>query len=306
MNAFCSTPPHTRANGLPDRATVRPRRESQRLRPFFQRLAPLGQEDGRAGNGPRIEVLARLWDPLAQAYRSPGPFIAEAERHDRIGALDRHMVGQVLALLGACPVLQAALGQVMINLSAITLGQADLGDDILALLDRHRVRADLLCFEITETAAIGPLAQARRTMRALQQRGCRFALDDFGSGHASFALLRDLPFESIKLDGSFMRNLDHDPVRQALVCCMSDMAHRLGLPVVAEGIENAATARRLGELGVPWGQGFHFHRPEPMTAAALQATTPEQAPPVPVSAAPAAAPGSSTSRSWCASRTAAR
>lgn len=277
MNSSCFTPLRTRTIGPPARVPARPRWDGRHLRPFFQRLVPLGAAVDRPARGPHVEVLARLWDPLAGCYRTPGPFIADAERHDRIGTLDRHMVAQVLALLGACPALQAGLGQVMINLSAVTLGQADLGDDILALLDRHGVRADLLCFEITETAAIGPLAQARRTMQALQRHGCRFALDDFGSGHASFALLRDLPFESIKLDGSFMRELDHDPVRQALVRCMSDMARQLGLPVVAEGIESAATARRLAELGVTWGQGFHFHRPEPMTAAALRTAEPEVA-----------------------------
>lgn len=275
MNSSCLTPLRTRTSGPPARVPARPRWDGRHLRPFFQRLIPLGPAADRQERGLHVEVLARLWDPLAGCYRAPGSFIADAERRDCIGSLDRHMVEQVLTLLGACPDLQAGLGQVMINLSAVTLGQADLDGDILALLDRHGVRADLLCFEITETAAIGPLAQARRTMQTLQRHGCRFALDDFGSGHASFALLRDLPFESIKLDGSFMRDLDRDPVRQALVRCMSDMARQLGLPVVAEGIESAATARRLAELGVTWGQGFHFHRPEPMTAAALRPSAPE-------------------------------
>ena len=236
-----------------------------RFRIFFQRMQSLDQ-----GGPLRVEVLVRLWDPTRGELIAPAQFIALAERFHLIGEIDRWMLGQVLSLIGRHPELQLQLGQVTLNLSAVSLREPGLAQQVLASIAQHGVRPDLLCFEITETQAIGNLAQAREFMQTLHDAGCRFSLDDFGSGYASFAYLRELPFDTLKIDGLFVRDMQTEPTHQAMVRSMVDMARLLDKPVVAEFVETESVALLLAELGVQWGQGYHFHRPEPLTFDALQ------------------------------------
>lgn len=236
-----------------------------RFRIFFQRMQSLD-----AGGPLRVEVLVRLWDPVRSELIAPAQFIALAERFHLIGEIDRWMLGQVLSLIGRHPELQLQLGQVTLNLSAVSLREPGLAQQVLASIAQHGVRPDLLCFEITETQAIGNLAQAREFMQTLHDAGCRFSLDDFGSGYASFAYLRELPFDTLKIDGLFVRDMQTEPTHQAMVRSMVDMARLLDKPVVAEFVESASVAQLLTELGVQWGQGYHFHQPEPLTFDALQ------------------------------------
>ena len=234
-----------------------------RFRIFFQRMQSLD-----AGGPLRVEVLVRLWDPVRGELIAPGQFIALAERFHLIGEIDRWMLGQVLSLIGRHPELQLQLGQAG-SRQTRRHGHAG-GQQVLASIAQHGVRPDLLCFEITETQAIGNLAQAREFMQTLHDAGCRFSLDDFGSGYASFAYLRELPFDTLKIDGLFVRDMQTEPTHQAMVRSMVDMARLLDKPVVAEFVESASVAQLLTELGVQWGQGYHFHQPEPLTFDALQ------------------------------------
>jgi len=236
-----------------------------RFRIFFQRMQSLD-----AGGPLRVEVLVRLWDPVRGELIAPAQFIALAERFHLIGDIDRWMLGEVLALIGRHPELQQQLGQVTLNLSAVSLREPGLAQQVLASIAQHGVRPDLLCFEITETQAIGNLAQAREFMQTLHDAGCRFSLDDFGSGYASFAYLRELPFDTLKIDGLFVRDMQTEPTHQAMVRSMVDMARLLDKPVVAEFVETESVAQLLAELGVQWGQGYYFHQPEPLTFDALQ------------------------------------
>jgi EAL domain-containing protein (putative c-di-GMP-specific phosphodiesterase class I) len=107
-------------------------------------------------------------------------------------------------------------------------------------------------------------------MQQLRDLGCRFALDDFGSGFASFTYLRRLPFDSIKIDGMFVRDMDTDDVHGGMVRSMAEMGRLLGKPVVAECVENQRVSGMLRELGIDWAQGFAFHHPEPLTAELLR------------------------------------
>jgi EAL domain-containing protein (putative c-di-GMP-specific phosphodiesterase class I) len=141
-------------------------------------------------------------------------------------------------------------------------------------LREHRVPGRLLCFEITETQAIVNLQSASEFMHDLHRLGCRFALDDFGSGFASFTYLRQLPFDTIKIDGMFVRDMDVDPVHAGMVRSMAEMARLLKKPVVAEFVETEPVAVLLRELGIDWAQGFLYHVPEPLTADALRASLP--------------------------------
>ncbi|MGR6805179.1 putative bifunctional diguanylate cyclase/phosphodiesterase [Sphaerotilus natans] len=238
-----------------------------RLCIHFQRLQPLAPGERTL----RIEALVRLIDATSGALIEPGRFIAPAERFQLVGQIDRWMLRHVLALLGAEPALRQRIDQVTLNLSAVTLREPGLAEEIITLLARHQVRPEQLCFEITETASIASLAQARQFMQQLRAHGCRFSLDDFGSGYASFAHLRELPFDTLKIDGLFVRHMDQDADSRAMVRSMVEMARQLDKPVVAEFVESEPVARLLAELGVQWAQGYHFHRPEPLTAEALTA-----------------------------------
>ena len=148
----------------------------------------------------------------------------------------------------------------------------------------------LMCFEITETEAIVNLQSASEFMHNLHRLGCRFSLDDFGSGFASFTYLRQLPFDTIKIDGMFVRDMDADLVHGGMVRSMTEMARLLKKPVVAEFVETEAVAGLLRELGVDWAQGFLYHVPEPLTADALRASLPPSAPALAVPESASATP----------------
>ena len=268
------------------------------FRVYFQRLTPLGAaEKGADGATPglHVETLIRLWDPRRQKLVLPGLFIAPAERYHLIGEIDRWMIREVVALLGKLPDTHDRIDQVAINLSAVSIREPGLAQFVADTLREHGVPGRLLCFEITETEAIVNLQSASEFMHTLHRLGCRFSLDDFGSGFASFTYLRQLPFDTIKIDGMFVRDMDADPVHGGMVRSMTEMARLLKKPVVAEFVETEAVAGLLTELGVDWAQGFLYHVPEPLTADALRASLPLPAPapslpaPEPTSATPPAA-----------------
>jgi len=251
--------------------------ERNEFRAWFQRLTPLAAQADGQPCGLHIETLIRLWDPRRQKLVLPGMFIAPAERYHLIGALDRWMIREVVKLLGAMPDAHDRIEQVAINLSAVSIREPGLAQYVTDTLREFGVPGRLMCFEITETEAIVNLQSASEFMHTLHRLGCRFSLDDFGSGFASFTYLRQLPFDTIKIDGMFVRDMDVDLVHGGMVRSMTEMARLLKKPVVAEFVETAAVAGLLRELGVDWAQGFHFHVPEPLTTEALRASLPAPA-----------------------------
>ena len=148
-----------------------------------------------------------------------------------------------------------------VNLSANALQDPSLLPDIERLLKHHRVRPSDLTFEITETVAINSLRNATRLMREIQAIGCRFALDDFGSGFASYAYLRQLPVDDVKIDGAFIRDIAFSREDQIFVRAVTEMAHGMGKRVVAEFVENEAIVEVLRDIGVDFAQGYHIGRP---------------------------------------------
>ncbi|HSN32629.1 MAG TPA: EAL domain-containing protein, partial [Ideonella sp.] len=241
------------------------------FRAWFQRLQRVAPPEGgeMVRDGLHVETLVRLWDPRRERMVLPGQFIAPAERFHLIGDIDRWMVREVLGVLARMAPHHDAIESVALNLSAVSLREADLAGCIAEQLRVHGVPGRLLTFEITETEAIINLQSASEFMHALRKLGCRFALDDFGSGFASFTYLRQLPFDVMKIDGMFVRDMDVDAVHGGMVRSMAEMARLLGKPVVAECVETERVSAMLPELGVQWAQGFHFHRPEPLTVEAL-------------------------------------
>ena len=225
---------------------------NNRFRLYGQRVIPL-----RAGNGHgHIEVLLRGLDDHNQIV-SPGSFLSAAERFGLMPRIDRWVIETLLAseLEPDC--------EYAVNLSGQTLMDKHYLAELEALL-KASGKAHLISFEITESAAMSGIDTAREYIRRLKLLGCRFALDDFGSGFSSFAYLRDLQVDFLKIDGSLIRILGRDDADAALVQAIVQMAQTLGLKTIAEFVETPAIAAQLAGMGVDFGQGYGLHCPEPL------------------------------------------
>ncbi len=188
----------------------------------------------------------------------PSRFLPIAERLHLISQIDQWVISAALERLRALPSLRLFL-----NLSGQALNDMSLLVEIRRRLEHEPALAGRLTLEITETTAIRSVAAARAWMSGMRALGVSFALDDFGTGFASFAYLRSLPVDYVKLDGSFVRGIEADPANQAVVRSVIDVAHSLGIRVVAEWVESEQVADLLREMGVGYGQGFGLAEPSP-------------------------------------------
>lgn len=231
------------------------------LRLFVQPIVRAAGTDGLQ----RYEVLVRMQGDDGSII-PPGAFMPAAERYDLAPAVDRWVVGNFLAWIGDLrrhP--DAPLGHYSINLSATSLGEESFLEFVLTTIERHQIPPDCLCFEITETAAIANLSRAMTFMERLKAVGCSFALDDFGSGLSSFGYLKTLPVDYLKIDGSFVRDIAHDPIARAMVASINSIGHEMGLQTVAEFVESEAILECLQSIGVDYVQGYHLGRPGPLS-----------------------------------------
>lgn len=209
------------------------------------------------------EVLVRMRGGGGQLH-GPGDFMPAVERYGMGMALDRHVLGLLFRHLQLCPAHVQRLGLCNVNVSAQSIAEPSFLAFVCDLLERNRGLARKLCFEITETAAISNLDQARSFVEAVKARGCRVALDDFGSGLSSFGYLRQLPADMLKIDGIFVRDMDVDPVSRATVRAITEIGRELHMGVVAEWVESEEVARQLQALGVEGLQGYAIERPMPL------------------------------------------
>jgi len=230
-----------------------------RLELVCQRIAALGVEKG----GEHFEILLRMRDEQGGLIL-PGEFLPAAERYNLSCRIDRWVIENVFSWLTARPRAMAEVGQVGINLSGKSIGNADMLAFILEAFRDGRVPAGKICFEITETAAIADLVGATQFIARLKECGCRFALDDFGSGFSSLAYLKQLPVDYLKIDGAFVRDMASDSIDYAMVRSINDIGHLLGKQTVAEFVETGATIDLLRTLGVDFVQGYAIGRPEPI------------------------------------------
>ena len=228
-----------------------------------QAIAPL---IAHPGEGRHFEVLLRLRDPHSGERLAPGHFIPAAERFQLGVALDRHVVDLLLTWLEARPDAAAQVQTCAINLTAGSLVDEGFRQFVFERLRRSSVDARKLCFEITETSAVRDMARAQELIAQLRGLGCAFALDDFGTGFCSFNYLRSLDVDYFKIDGSFVRGLESEPLSMAVIRSITDIAHVLDKKTVAEHTENEAVCAVLRDLGVDFAQGFGVHRPEPIEA----------------------------------------
>lgn len=230
-----------------------------RLLLYAQRIAPL---DGASG-GLQYEVLVRMRDANG-VLCYPSAFLPAAERYGQIIAIDIHVLTLTLDLLSRNPAHLARLELCHINVSGQSVASPEFCARVEALLDQHPEVARKLCFELTETASIDKLSQAHVFIEAVRRRGALLALDDFGSGLSSFAYLKTLPVDILKIDGLFVRDIDRNELDYAVVRAVTDVARSQGKRTVAEWAETEAVLQRLREIGVDAAQGYAIHRPCPL------------------------------------------
>ncbi|PKM37063.1 MAG: diguanylate cyclase [Gammaproteobacteria bacterium HGW-Gammaproteobacteria-10] len=214
-------------------------------------------------NGEHYEILVRILSADREVIL-PGAFIPAAERYGLMSRIDEYIIENTLLWFAEHSGALADLSMCSINLSGQTLGSDSAQLCIQAALKKFKLPADRFCFEVTETAAIANLNQATRFMGALKTLGCRFALDDFGSGLSSFAYLKNLPVDFLKIDGMFVKDICCDPVDLAMVKSINEIGHLLGKQTIAEFVETEEIYLHLLELGVDYAQGFWLGRPEPL------------------------------------------
>ena len=210
-----------------------------------------------------LEILLRLRGSDGQLV-TPDTFIPAAERYDLMGQIDCWVVSRALAWMNRWQASGAPLPVLGINLSGSSLNNDAFLEFLQESVANSGIAGDRLCFEITETAAVRHLQRTARLMAGMRQAGCRFALDDFGSGLSSFSYLKHLPVDYLKIDGSFVRDINSDPVDLAMVRAIHEVGQILGLTTIAEHVEDDAIRARLAEIGVTHGQGFGLARPAPM------------------------------------------
>ncbi|MBE9516108.1 MAG: EAL domain-containing protein [Proteobacteria bacterium] len=209
------------------------------------------------------EILVRMLSEEGE-HILPGNFIPAAERYGMMVELDKWVMKNSMLALNEERF--GSNGCISINLSGQSLGNAEAMSGVIEELDRSGVETERVCFEITETAMISNLASAEKYLRLLRGMGCKFALDDFGSGLSSFAYLKMLPVDLLKIDRVFVKNMVTDAVDHAMVESINQVGHVMGLHTVAEGAEDRKTVKALEAIGVDYIQGFVIHRPEPISS----------------------------------------
>ncbi len=232
--------------------------EDGRLELFFQPIVALCGPGGR----PFHELTVRLRDDSGELV-PPGEFIPAAERYNVMSAIDRWVLGRALSVLRE----RLRHGQVLpllaVNLSGTSLNEQSFVDYVLQSVGEPEI-ASCLCFEITETAAVTSLSNARFLMGELKSRGAKFSLDDFGTGVSSFVYLKTLPVDFLKIDGQFITHITQDPVNRSMVEAIGKVGRALGIATVAECVESAAVLAELKAIGIDYVQGFHLAQPLPI------------------------------------------
>jgi EAL domain-containing protein (putative c-di-GMP-specific phosphodiesterase class I) len=228
---------------------------------FAQEIRALGMAEPDCC---RIELLLRLRDEAGRLVQ-PGSFMPAAERYGLMPLIDRWVIRNAFALLASrlnCAK-PARLSSCAINLSGSSFGDEDFVDYVRRQFDIHRVPPAMICFEITETSAIADLPSARRFIQALKKLGCRFSLDDFGTGMSSFSYLKQLPVDFIKIDGSFVTEMCNSKVDRAMVEMIVHVARVMGKRTIAEFVESDEILAALREIGVDYAQGYGIGKPAP-------------------------------------------
>lgn len=229
---------------------------------YTQRIVSLAPEQPAR---PRCEILLRLPDESG-GLETADAFLPYAERYQLVPAIDRWVVRQTISLLGQWhrdhP--RCALPLCAINLSASSLRDKSLVAHVRECLAEHRLPAEALCFEMTEGVALGSFSETVRLISEIRETGCGVGLEDFGHGFTSFAYLKALPVDYVKISGHYVRGVDADPVYGTLVKAVSEIGRFMGLTTIAEDVESDSCLEKLRELEVAYVQGHAVGSPEPL------------------------------------------
>ena len=210
-----------------------------------------------------LEILVRMLDDDGSII-PPNAFLPAVERYDRAYKLDRWIIESVFKFISQHEREVSKLTKISINLSGQSVAEDELLSFIQEKTSQYKINPKKICFEITETAAIANLTTAIDLIEQLKQDGYLFALDDFGSGLSSFAYLKTLPVDYLKIDGIFVKDIQTDKVNYAMVKAIHEMSCVLDKETIAEYVENEAVVELLSEIGVDYGQGFHLGKPAPI------------------------------------------
>ncbi|NUT77016.1 EAL domain-containing protein [Pseudomonas sp. C1C7] len=241
--------------------------EEDRFCLYAQEIAPLGTSD----EGGHIEILLRLHDEAGRMIL-PDSFIPAAERYGLMTSLDRWVVQNVFRIIAQCRAekRKGPLAMCAINLSGTTIGDEAFLDFLREQFVTYSIPPEMICFEITETSAISNLGSAIRFINELKGLGCHFSLDDFCAGMSSFAYLKHLPVDFLKIDGSFVKDMLDDPINRAMVEVINHIGHVMGKRTIAEFVETPQIEQALLEIGVDYAQGYVIERPQLFTCDSLQ------------------------------------
>ncbi len=222
-----------------------------------QRIAPVAAGNGVADH---YEILLTMRDELGDLM-PPSEFILAAETYNRVTMVDRWVVENVLSWMADHRSSLDSVGAFSINVSGHSVNDESFADFVLEQFSRTQAPTSKVCFEITETAAIANLDNARDFMNRMKIIGCRFSLDDFGTGLSSYSYLRNLPVDYVKIDGVFVKELVTSPGDYAVVRSINEIGHYLGKKTIAEFVENDEILAQLREIGVDYAQGYGIEKP---------------------------------------------
>jgi two-component system CheB/CheR fusion protein len=222
-----------------------------------QPIVPLAAEAGRL---PHLEILLGVKDADGRLV-PPTELVAAAEQYEQAVALDRLVIRETLRWMSERGSELGRIGGCAVNLSPQSLADEGLAGFVIDQLMQSRVPPGKLVFEVTETAATAGLSSAQQFMRTLGDLGCRFSLDDFGSGHTSFAYLKGLPVDFVKIDGLFVHGLGENPQDYAVVKSINEIAHVMGKQTIAEHVHSHEVLEQLKSIGVDYAQGYWLGEP---------------------------------------------
>ncbi|MCK4833854.1 MAG: EAL domain-containing protein, partial [Gammaproteobacteria bacterium] len=233
--------------------------EEDRFQLYFQEIMPLkGHEQSFILHG---EILLRMVDKEGDIV-SPSNFLPAAERYNMITLIDEWVVEKSIQWLAT----RKEKVLISVNLSGMSLSNRDFLNFVVSRIKQLKINPELLCFEITETAAINNLSTAIHFMNVLKKLGCSFALDDFGSGLSSFSYLNSLPVDYLKIDGAFVMDIDKDPMHYAMVKSINEVGQVMGIKTIAEFAASDSIINSLREVGVDNAQGYAVARPIPLAS----------------------------------------
>jgi diguanylate cyclase (GGDEF)-like protein/PAS domain S-box-containing protein len=233
--------------------------EENRLELYFQPIIGIGKNQSQARG--HYELLLRMRDENGVIV-GPDQFIPAAERYNLMSTLDRWVIREALSQLAdKTPESKTAHFTLAINLSGTSLSEDRFLEYVIDELQKHTLPDGAICFEITETAAISNLSRVVHFMNTLKKVGCKFSLDDFGSGLSSFTYLKNLPVDFLKIDGQFIRNVAGDSVDESMVKAINQVGNAMGIATIAERVETKEVLDKLSELGVEYAQGYYIAKP---------------------------------------------